>query len=104
MPTSLSTIGALAGAELCSALGAPGAAVPAGGLCAPWVCARVRGRAMLCSSPVAELLEQGFTQQCYGANAIQNCQRCLVLSVVKQQKTADTVRASLLTGSQESKG
>lgn len=64
---------------------------------------RVHGGAMQ-HPAVTALQEQGFAQRCYGADAIQSWPRCSVLSVVKQQMTADTVRASLLTGSQESKG
>lgn len=79
-----------------------GVAVPT--LCAPWGCAGPgawRGNA---APAVTALQEQGFAQRCYGADAIQSWPRCSVLSVVKQQMTADTVRASLLMGSQESKG
>lgn len=39
-----------------------------------------------------------------GVNAIQNCIRCSMFSVLKFQKMANAVLASLLTGIQESKG
>lgn len=54
---------------------------------------RVHGGAMQ-HPAVTALQEQGFAQPCDGADAIQNCPSCSALSVVKQQTTADTVRAS----------